>query len=481
MKGIDFIKNLIKYCIPSVISALVGILIIPLITNSYPAQEYGKIDLFYSTANTLFLLVVLGLDSAYFRFFYELPAGYTRQRLFRLSILVGVVNDFVIFIICRCFLKNEVTEYLFGENNIHLLFGMFIYIVGLILLKFMGYKLRMEDKVKMYNFVQIVYILTNRVLYVVFVPISTSYVYGNWIIAISTFLWGIIFLCWIEKGHFYWENPKCFFGQGTKEIFKFSIPLMPATLMVWMNNLVAKFIFSYFGDYTAIGTISIATSVANIFSVVPAAFTTYWSPFIYKNYKINQNFINKVHDYIVIFCLLLFLLFFAFQDIIYFFVGEDYKLTKSFFLLIMLNPLQSLICETTSYGIMFEKKTKFNLYISIIAFIVNLMITFICYRLYGNIGAAFGVAMSAIIQLILKTLIGQYYYRTVRSPFRTITGIGLIIFLSIINIFIYSKIYIRIGVAFVISILGVILYKNIFNEVISTTKMMLRKRVRKKI
>ena len=103
MKGIDFVKNLVKYCIPSLISAIVGILVIPLITNSYPSYEYGKINLFYSIANTLFLFVVLGLDSAYFRFFYELPVGYTRQRLFKLSIIVGVVNTFVLFIICRYF------------------------------------------------------------------------------------------------------------------------------------------------------------------------------------------------------------------------------------------------------------------------------------------------------------------------------------------------------------------------------------------
>jgi Membrane protein involved in the export of O-antigen and teichoic acid len=476
MKGIDFVKNLVKYCIPSLISAIVGILVIPLITNSYPSYEYGKINLFYSIANTLFLFVVLGLDSAYFRFFYELPVGYTRQRLFKLSIIVGVVNTFVLFIICRYFFQNEVTEYLFGEHKTDLLLGMYIYIIGLIFLKFVGYELRMKDKAKMYNLVQIIYILTNRVLFVAFVPISTSYVYGNWITAISTFLFGIMFLYWIEKDHFYLENPKYLFSQGTKEIFKFSIPLMPTTLMVWMNNSVAKFIYSYFGDYTAIGTFSIATSVANIFSIVPAAFTTYWSPFIYKNYKTNHNLIKKVHDYIVFSCLLLFLLFFIFQDIIYLFVGGDYKVTKSFFLLVMLNPVQSLICETTSYGIMFEKKTKFNLYTSIIAFVANVVITFISYKAFGEIGAAFGVAMSAIIQLILKTLIGQYYYKTVISPFRTIIGISLIIFLSVVNIFIYSEIYMKIGIAFIVFITGMFLYKNNFNEVKNTVKLIIRNR-----
>ena len=476
MKGIDFVKNLVKYCIPSLISAIVGILVIPLITNSYPSYEYGKINLFYSIANILVLFVVLGMDSAYFRFFYELPVGYTRQRLFKLSIIVGVVNTFVLFIICRYFFQNEVTEYLFGENNTNLLIGMFIYVIGLIFLKFVGYELRMKNKAKMYNIVQIIYILTNRVLFVGFAPISTSYVYGNWITAISTFLFGVMFLYWIEKEHFYFENPKYLFSQGTKEIFKFSIPVMPTTLMVWIDNSVAKFIYSYFGDYMAIGTFSIATSVANIFSIVPAAFTTYWSSFIYKNYKTNQNFIKKVHDYIVFSCLLLFLLFFIFQDVIYFFVGGDYKVTKSFFLLVMLNPVQSLICETTSYGIMFEKKTKFNLYISIIALVANVIITFISYRIFGEIGAAFGVAMSAIIQLILKTLIGQYYYKTVSSRFRTIMGISLIVFLSIVNIFIYSVFYMKIGIAFIVCILGMFLYKKNLNEIINTAKVIIKNR-----
>ena len=100
----------------------------------------------------------------------------------------------------------------------------------------------------MYNLVQIIYILTNRVLFVAFVPISTSYVYGNWITAISTFLFGIMFLYWIEKDHFYLENPKYLFSQGTKEIFKFSIPLMPTTLATNAIIEVYKLNFVFFSN-----------------------------------------------------------------------------------------------------------------------------------------------------------------------------------------------------------------------------------------
>ncbi len=84
--------------------------------------------------------------------------------------------------------------------------------------------------------------------------------------------------------------------------------------------------------------------------------------------------------------------------------------------------------------------------------------------------------MSAIIQLILKTLIGQYYYKTVISPFRTIIGISLIIFLSVVNIFIYSEIYMKIGIAFIVFITGMFLYKNNFNEVKNTVKLIIRNR-----
>ena len=87
-----FIKNIIKYCIPSLVSALVGIVAIPLISHVYPASDYGKINLFYSVGNMILYIVFLGLDSAFIRFYFEQPQGANRKQLFSLAFWVNFIS-----------------------------------------------------------------------------------------------------------------------------------------------------------------------------------------------------------------------------------------------------------------------------------------------------------------------------------------------------------------------------------------------------
>ncbi len=465
MKSVEFIKNMIKYCIPSVFSAAVGILVIPVITSIYPADEYGKINLFYSVANTVSIFVVLGFDSAYLRFYYEPPEGYSSHRIFKISLYIGVITSLSIFLICRLFFEKPISHYLFGEDNDMLLVGMLIYVIGLILMKFVSYEYRMAQNARMYNWSQIVSLFTNRIIFVCFAAVSTSYIWGDWTLALSTFIAGAIFLYVVERRRFQFEPPLYFFSAGTWELFKFGFPLMPVALMVWLNNSVAKFLYSYLKDYSSIGTFSIATSIANIFSIIPAAFTTYWSPFIYKNYKTERDFIKKVHDYIVLASMLLQMLFWAFQDVLYTFVGGSYKVSQGIFLLIMINPILSLISETTCYGIMIAKKTKYNLYVSIASFIINIVITYVTYSVMGILGAALGVSIAALVQFLIKTVIGQRYYSTITVPIKTAFSIGMIILVSVLNIRFYSDFVVRTAIIFLVIIYSTAAYKNNFEEI----------------
>ncbi len=465
MKGAEFIENMIKYCIPSVFSAVVGILVIPIITDIYPTDEYGKINLFYSVANTISTFAILGFDSAYLRFYYEPPKGYNSHRILKVSLYVGIITSLGLFLICRLFFADPISYYLFGERNDVLLAGMLIYIIGIVLMKFVGYEYRMGQNARMYNWSQIASLFTNRIIFVCFAAISTSYIWGDWAIALSTFAIGVLFLCMVERKKIHFEFPSYFFSASTLELFKFGFPLMPVALMVWLNNSVAKFLYSYFKDYSAIGTFSIATSIANIFSIVPAAFTTYWSPFIYKNYKTERDFIKKTHDYIVLASIWLQMIFWAFQDVLYNFVGGEYKESQEIFLLIMINPILSLISETTCYGIMLAKKTKYNLYISLVSFIINLIITYVTYSAMGILGASVGVSIAALVQFVIKTLIGQRYYGTISVPLKTAFTVGVIILVSVLNIRFYTNFVMRVAVIFLVIVYSAVIYKDNLGEI----------------
>lgn len=457
MDASKFIKNLIKYCIPSIVSAIVGIAVIPLISRLFPTEDYGKINLFYSVGNMILYIVLLGLDSAYIRFYFEQPEGVSRKQLFSLSIWTSTVSACFATIIFTIFLQDLVTSYLFGERYDLGIIALLVYIIGLVLFRLLSIETRMEGKALRYNIQQILLIFTNRVSFVIIALYSTNYRYSVWTITISSIVLGIVFF-FTQKKKSDLAFPKIK-KNILKTVFAFSIPLMPTTVMTWLNNSAAKMVLSGYNDFNSVGILSIATSVANIFSLVPAAFSTYWSPFMYKNYKDEGYFIKKVHDYICLLCVVLVVLIFWFQDILYAIVGVNYKASQPYFMLVMLTPIQTLLCETTSYGIILSNKTKYNLYISVVAVAFNILAGISLYPLIGVYSVVAGIAGSAIIQIILKTIVGQRYYVSISQPIKTMASVILLLCVVFMNVFAYNNLFIRI-IAGVITLVIISLVDN---------------------
>lgn len=457
MDASKFLKNIIKYCIPSIVSAVVGIAVIPLISRVFPTDDYGKINLFYSVGNMMLYIVLLGLDSAYIRFYFEQPKGSTRRQLFSLSVWTSTILLGVITVIVIMAFPYLVSDYLFGEMNRNGIVALFVYIIGLVLFRLLSIETRMEDRALRYNIQQILLIFTNRVSFVLIALYSTNYQYSIWAITISSIVLGLFFFL-TQKRISDLSFPNLAVNT-MKTIFLFSIPLMPTTVMTWLNNSAAKMVLSGFNDFDSVGVLSIATSVANIFSLVPAAFATYWSPFMYKNYKTQNEFIKSVHNYICILILFLVVGIFCFQDVLYFIVGDSYKASQAYFMLVMLTPIQTLLCETTCYGIILSNNTKYNLYISVVAVAFNIAFGITFYKWIGVYSVIIGIVGSALIQIILKTMIGQKFYKSINNPIPTIVTMCLVLITITLNVFLYNSLTTRVFISILILLVTCFLYK----------------------
>lgn len=454
----EFLKNVIKYCIPSIVSAIIGLIAIPIISSIYPADDYGKINLFYSVGNMLLYIVLLGLDSAYIRFYFEPPEGLNKNNLFSIAFLLGCLDTIFITLIVYIILPEKASYYLYGESSKELLILMTIYVLGLIMFRLLSIETRMENKAVLFNIQQILLIITNRVSFVCVAFYSTNYKYSILAISFCSIFIGIIFLLIQKKGK--WLELKNVNSKKMKYLMKFSFPLMPATIMTWVNNSAAKMVLSGYKDYNLVGILSIATSLANVFSIVSSAFCTYWSPYMYSNYKKEQEFIKKVHNVILLISIITVLIIFCFQDVLYFFVNGEYKESQKYFLLIMLSPIQQLLCETTFYGVNIANKTIYNLYISIIAGLFNVGSCILLYPKFNIWGIIIGISGAAILQLISKTIIGQRYYESIVSKKTTFLSYLIIIFIAILNVFTFKYLMLRIVISIVISIACVFFFRN---------------------
>ena len=169
------------------------------------------------------------------------------------------------------------------------------------------------------------------------------------------------------------------------------------------------------------------------FGVIQGGFRTYWSAFMYEHYKDEQNKIIKIHSYVAVFIIVIFSMFILLQHVVYLMIGEEFHASRLFFSLVLIDPLFSLLSQTTEYGTNIVRKNQQNLIIFLIAIAMNIIGTYLLLPKVGLIGAAIAAATAATVRFILATWRGQKYYRSIDNYMQTGTGVLLILILAVSN------------------------------------------------
>jgi Membrane protein involved in the export of O-antigen and teichoic acid len=454
----NLILNIFKFSAVSIVSAVLSFTVIPIITRVFSPEEYGKINMFFTVGNMMMNVALLGLDGAYIRFFNEPPENTDKKQIFIFPLLVGCLMNIAVTVIVLLINPDYVANFIFGENNIRALIVLSLYVISLIIFRQLNITYRMNQDAKHYNIQNIAQIFINRVLYISVAFFSPTYYSAVLAITMGMVVLSAIYI-WKQRKLFYDVNMKLKI-TAVKELLWFSFPLMPTTLIMWLNNATAKLMLSGLGKYHDVGVLAMATSLANIFSIIPSGFAVYWSSFMYSNYKTQNELIKKVHNCVTLLSVVLVLLIVLSQDVLFIVLGSNYRGSQVFFAMIMLDPIQSLLCETTSYGISIAKKTKYNMIITFVGYIVNLVACYLLIPSFGGLGAAIAIAVSSILILILKTVIGQQLYRSVESMRKTLLSILIITGVCIGNTFYYDQIALRLIVCVAILLVSCFMYRS---------------------
>lgn len=102
----DMLKKFAGFSIVPIFTALITIFVIPVVSNLFPAEEYGKINLFYSVGILLTTLCTLGLDNSLIRYYFEPPEGLKKHNIQVIALLVGLGVDIALVILAVLFFLN---------------------------------------------------------------------------------------------------------------------------------------------------------------------------------------------------------------------------------------------------------------------------------------------------------------------------------------------------------------------------------------
>lgn len=452
--GKSFIKKFVGFSLVTWVSFALSFLTAPISTRLFVPEVLGKINIFNTYSNLFGILVLIGLDQAFARFYLERPNNRTIGYLFTFCFGITYALLSVLIILSIPF-QSFLSWELFEESDNLLLYLFFLSVFCSSTLRYLNLSYRMEQNIKMYTIQGTLMTLVSKVLYLGVGFWDPSYKPALIVLTVSHVALAVVFLL-IQRNRF--ERIREYDRFFSSEMFKYALPLIPVSILMWANTSIPQIVMQKTMDYNSIGIFTSAVALANIILIIQAGFNTFWVPYTYENYKTQTGQFFKVHRFLLCALTISSLILVLSQDVIFLLLGEKYRGAKMFFPFLILGPVCYIIGETTGIGIDISKKTYFNIVVFGSSVLVNVVFCLILRQPFGVSGIAMAVALAGVIAMCMKTIIGQKYYRSVSSYRYIYITIILIVTSAFITLYI-QHVYLKLSILLFLFISSVFLYR----------------------
>ncbi|ELC8348638.1 lipopolysaccharide biosynthesis protein [Clostridium perfringens] len=406
------VKKFIEFALGSGITLILGFISSPIITRLIMPDNYGKFSMFNTVTNLILVVVMVGLDQAYVRFFYE-EDEVSRKKLLRESIKIPMIVNLFFSLILILFYK-PFSKFIVGQYSFSVIIMLIIQNTLGIIGRFSLLVVRMQQKGKLYSVLQVITKLT----YIVGVLSIFSILGNNYnTLILALILSNLICVIWsifTERDEWFSVSKEIKLKTSNKELVVFGAPLIFSMAITWIFQSMDKFFIKAFNGYIELGLYSAAFTIIALLNAVQGTFTTFWVPVANEKYvenpKESKRFFSKVNLIVSFGMLIIAIGIITFKDLLILLLGPKYRQASNIFPFLVFMPIMYTISETTVLGISFKKKNKNHIYIAIISALVNLMGNIILVPGLGAKGAAISTGVSYIVFFTARTLISKRLY-----------------------------------------------------------------------
>lgn len=425
------------YTIIAILSAAISFVTMIVLTRLASEAFFGKINKFITASNVVMSLVFLGLDSAYIRFYYEPPKNSNSKQLAWKCITPAFIVLAIVSFFFLLFRNSASMTLWIGGGGILFTFAFIVTVFSQFINRFMTIYFRMNSSILSFSIMSIAFVVLTKTI---FIPIySITPKFEDNIISSATLL-GIFTLSFFGiKAKKMLAIPRRNSFSNYKAVYRFALLSSPVFVITYLNSYLPQIIISSNLGDSVLGVYSAALLFCSAIQVLSTGFTTFWSPYMYKNYKTNQCSIKKIHDIVLLGSVLTLASILLLNDFLYLFIGETFRRNQNILGMLLIYPIILVLVETTAYGINIEKKNEISLIIYLISTVTNVVLCFFLISKYGLDGVAFASMFSAIVQMALMTYFGQKYYCSINSIIRTLFHIFVLILSAILFYMFYDN------------------------------------------
>lgn len=393
------------------VSLLLGFLATPIITRLVAPEEYGLYSLFTMYTSIFLMIFSLGMDQALVRFFYIKDTKEFKRILLLECIWLPIILSIVAGIIMVIIGSRGISIWGF---NFEIIILLIINTLIQLVYRFSLLVVRLQYKVKTFSMLNIL----QKGLYIAFsVPLLLTRNEGDAIVLCRAITLASVFCLIIsvvvEKDIWNFKNiirKKCNFAISYRELFKYSYPFIFSMGITILFQSLDKIALSYYCTDYEVGIYSSTMTLINVFAVVQTTFNSLWVPMAVEHYAkvpkdkyyyAKANYIITVIMFFLGFSLILV------KDIFSIILGSEYREAAYILPFLVFNPIMYTISETTVCGIIFKKKSKYQVYISIIACFCNFIGNLLLVPVLGCKGAAISTGVSYIVFFAMRTFVSN--------------------------------------------------------------------------
>lgn len=407
MKNNDLLKQFASVGLGSIAVMVIGFFTTPIITRIVDPGDYGQLSLFTTYSNISMMIIGLGFDQVLLRYYYsEDSQEYKSSILFKCALLPAI------FYIVMVLLVNTVIFIWNREllnNKIYYLF--FLHILVLLINRMSILLVRLNGRSSLYSILNII----QKIVYVgvalglLFLIPGDAFVFLAFATVMS-YAVPMIISVFIERKYWHFNLNSIKHVVTYREMLKYGLPMLLSSGIYLIFQATDKVCLEHMCTYRDVGIYASAASLISIIAIIRSSFTTVWMPAAVAHYEKSPDdvgFYVKVNRWITILMFAFGLTLMAGKDIIVMLLGEKYREASEVLPYLMFQPIMYTISETTVVGMILKKNSNMQLFSSIGACIINIVLNLALIPIFGAKGASISTGISYIIFFILRTALAN--------------------------------------------------------------------------
>lgn len=464
-KNAILIKNTLILGIGQFIPKIISIIILPILTYYLTTSDYGIYDLILSLANLMLPFFTLMIQQAVFR--YLINSDTDEKNAKYITNVYIIVTFFVIiwfFLLSFCLMFFNKDFLLFLPIYI-LYFFQAIYDINCQIARGFGENKTYSVSVIIYAFVNLLFLI------------------GLWFFNLINISNVIIIMCFSYFAAYIYIYCKikifkylsfCYFDKSIiKKLLKYSIPMIPSTISLWVVNLSDRLLITRFLNVSMNGIYAAANKVPNLFGTAYSIFNLAWTELASRTIKEKNSseYYSSLFSYLYKFLVGSILILITFSPVIFHFLIDEkfidgYWQMPLLFLGVFFNSLVSY------YGGIYValEKTKNVGISSMVGAIINIVINVIFINKIGLFAASISTFVSFFIIFLYRYFNLKKYINIKYNILELCNGIIFIIIIIILF-------YINTTFSFIASLIISIIYNIMFNKIIFKFIHMIKRRV----